>query len=261
MLARRIIPCLDVKDGRVVKGVNFVSLVDAGDPVALARAYEAQGADELVLLDITATIEGRRALRDVVRATARELTMPFTVGGGVRGVDDVVDLLRAGCDKVSMNSAAVRSPEVIDEAARVVGGQCVVLAIDAKRTAEGWEVYVDGGRTPTGRDAVAWAREVERRGAGELLVTSIDADGTKNGYDTALLRAVREVSSLPLIASGGAGRVEHFVEAFEAGADAALAASLFHFGELPIPVLKEALRERGVAVRPAPLERGTADAR
>jgi len=260
MLARRIIPCLDVKDGRVVKGVNFVSLVDAGDPVALARAYESQGADELVLLDITATIEGRRALLDVVRATARELSMPFTVGGGVRGVDDVVALLRAGCDKVSINSAAVREPAKLDEAAHVVGDQCVVLAIDAKRSDQGWEVYVNGGRTATGVDAVAWAREAERRGAGELLVTSIDTDGTKRGYDLDLLRAVREVSSLPLIVSGGAGSVDHFVAAFEAGADAALAASLFHFGELPIPVLKEVLRERGVAVRTVRGMRGVVNA-
>ncbi|TAM91428.1 imidazole glycerol phosphate synthase subunit HisF [bacterium] len=261
MLARRIIPCLDVKDGRVVKGVNFISLVDAGDPVALARAYEEQGADELVLLDITATIEGRRALLDVVRATACELTMPFTVGGGVRGVDDVVDLLRAGCDKVSINSAAVRDPAVLDEAARVVGGQCVVVAIDAKRRAEGWEVHVNGGRTQTGVDAVAWAREAERRGAGELLLTSIDADGTKQGYDLELLRAVRDASSLPLIASGGAGGIEDFVDAFEAGADAALAASLFHFGELAIPALKDALRDRGVAVRAVAGARGSADVR
>ncbi|TAM60723.1 imidazole glycerol phosphate synthase subunit HisF [bacterium] len=261
MLARRIIPCLDVKDGRVVKGVNFVSLVDAGDPVALARAYEEQGADELVLLDITATIEGRRALLEAVQAAARELTMPFTVGGGVRGVDDVVDLLRAGCDKVSINSAAVREPGILDEAARVVGGQCVVVAIDAKRHAQGWEVHVNGGRTPTGADALTWAREAQRRGAGELLVTSIDADGTKQGYDLELLRAMREVSSLPLIASGGAGKIEDFAAAFDAGADAALAASLFHFGELAIPTLKEALRERGVPVRPAAGTRGTADVR
>ena len=253
MLARRIVPCLDIKDGRVVKGVRFVDLSDAGDPVALARRYEAEGADELVFLDITATVEGRRATYEVVRAVARELTIPFAVGGGVRGVEDVNELLRAGCDKVSMNSAALRSPELIRDASRRFGAQCVLVAIDARRSdamPAGFEVVVDGGRTPTGRDAIAWAAECERLGAGELLVTSIDRDGTRDGYDLALTRAIRDACDLPLIASGGAGAVEHFVEVFrEADADAALAASLFHYAELTIADLKDALATAGVVVR------------
>jgi imidazole glycerol-phosphate synthase subunit HisF len=257
VLARRIIPCLDIKDGRVVKGVRFVELSDAGDPVALARRYEAEGADELVFLDITATIEGRRATLEVVRAVARELTIPFAVGGGVRGVDDVNDLLRAGCDKVSLNSAAVRDPDLIRAASRRFGAQCVVVAMDARRVEglpSGFEVVVDGGRTPTGRDAVAWARDCEELGAGELLVTSIDRDGTRDGYDLALTRAIRDACNLPLIASGGAGCVADFVAVFrDADADAALAASLFHYAELSIGDLKNELAAAGIVVRREPV--------
>jgi cyclase len=250
MLVRRIIPCLDIKEGRVVKGVRFVDLSDAGDPVELARRYENEGADELVFLDITATVEGRRATLAVVRAVAAELTIPFAVGGGVRTVDDVNDLLRAGCDKVSVNSAAVRDPGLIDEAARRFGAQCIVVAIDA-RTVDGcFEVVVDGGRTPAGRDAVDWAREAERRGAGELLVTSIDRDGTRAGFDLPLLRALREAVDLPIVASGGAGGIGDFVEVFQhAGSDAALAASLFHYGELAIVDVKRELAAHGIPVR------------
>ena len=257
MLARRIIPCLDIKDGRVVKGVRFVELADAGDPVALARRYEEEGADELVFLDITATVEGRRATLAVVRSVARELTIPFAVGGGVRGVEDVNDLLRAGCDKVSINSAAVRDPELVRRASLRFGAQCIVVAIDARRSGaagSGFEVVVDGGRTPTGRDAVAWARELEERGAGELLVTSIDRDGTRDGYDLALTRAIRDACDLPLIASGGAGKIADFTAVFrDADADAALAASLFHYGELAIHDLKDALAADGVVVRRDPV--------
>jgi len=250
MLARRIIPCLDIKDGRVVKGVKFVDLADAGDPVELARRYENEGADELVFLDITATVEGRAATLEVVRAVAAELTIPFAVGGGVKSAGDMNDLLRAGCDKVSMNSAALRRPELLDEAALRFGAQCVVLAIDARTTAAGFEVVVDGGRTPTGRDAVAWAREAERRGAGELLVTSIDRDGTRAGFDLPLLRAIRDAVDLPIIASGGAGNAQDFIDVFErADSDAALAASLFHYAELGIVDLKRALAARGIPVR------------
>lgn len=251
VLARRIIPCLDIKDGRVVKGIRFVDLADAGDPVALARTYEAAGADELVFLDITATVEGRKATLDVVRAVAAELTIPFAVGGGVRCVDDVRQLLRAGCDKVSINSAALRDPQIVAESSAIFGRQCVVVAIDARRTEQGFEVVIDGGRTPTGKDAIAWAVEAERLGAGELLVTSIDADGTKTGFDIALTRAIRRATKLPVIASGGAGSIEHFVEVFEeAEADAALAASLFHYGEIPIERLKNELTRHGIAIRP-----------
>lgn len=253
MLARRIVPCLDIKDGRVVKGVRFVDLSDAGDPVALARRYEAEGADELVFLDITATVEGRRATREVVRSVARELTIPFAVGGGVRGVEDINDLLRAGCDKVSVNSAAIRDPDLVRSASRRFGAQCVIVAIDARRSTaapSGFEVVVDGGRTATGLDAIAWAAECERLGAGELLVTSIDRDGTRDGYDLPLTRAIREACDLPLIASGGAGAIEHFVEVFRAAdADAALAASLFHYAELAIGDLKDALAAEGIVVR------------
>jgi cyclase len=253
VLARRVIPCLDIRAGRVVKGVRFEAVADAGDPVELARLYEARGADELVFLDITATLEGRKAMRDVVRAVAAELTIPFAVGGGVSSADDVRALLRAGCDKVSLNSAAVRAPEVLHAAPSEFGSQCIVLAIDARRkpASAGWEVVVDGGRTPTGRDAVAWACEAVERGAGEILLTSIDRDGTKAGFDLALTRAVREAVAVPVIASGGAGNTADFAAVFlEAGADAALAASLFHFGELDIADLKADLAARGIPIRP-----------
>ena len=251
MIARRIIPCLDIKDGRVVKGVRFVDLVDAGDPVALARAYEDAGADELVFLDITATVEGRRATRSVVAAVAAELTIPFAVGGGINGIEDARDLLRSGCDKISINSAAVRAPQLIDAAAAEFGSQCVVVAIDARCRDSSWEVVVDGGRTPTGKDAVAWAQEAARRGAGEILLTSMDADGTKAGYDVPLTKSVRDAIAIPVIASGGAGTIEDFVRVFElAQADAALAASLFHYGILEIGVLKRELAARGIHVRP-----------
>ncbi|MFN2448701.1 MAG: imidazole glycerol phosphate synthase subunit HisF [Candidatus Baltobacteraceae bacterium] len=252
-LVRRIIPCLDIKDGRVVKGVRFVQLRDAGDPVELARAYEASGADELVFLDITATLEARAATREVVRAVAAELTMPFSVGGGVNSLQDVRALLRAGCDKVSLNSAAVRSPQLLSQAAAEFGSQCIVLAIDARKNADagGWEVLIDGGRTGTGLAVLTWAQQAAALGAGEILLTSMDRDGTKSGFDIALTRAVRDAVVLPVIASGGAGSIEDFAAVFEqADADAALAASLFHFGELTIPDLKEALLKRGIAVRP-----------
>lgn len=255
MLARRIIPCLDIKDGRVVKGVRFLELADAGDPVELARRYEAEGADELVFLDITATVEGRRATLAVVRSVAAELTIPFAVGGGIASLDDINALLRAGCDKVSLNSAALRNPGVIDDASRRFGAQCIVIAIDARSVPESetgfaFEVVVDGGRTPTGRDAIAWAREVQQRGGGELLVTSIDRDGTRSGFDLALLRALRDAVDLPIIASGGAGSVGDFVDVFDrADSDAALAASLFHFRELAIGDLKRELAQHGIAVR------------
>ncbi|WP_448591022.1 imidazole glycerol phosphate synthase subunit HisF [Thermoflexus hugenholtzii] len=250
-LARRIIPCLDIRAGRVVKGVRFVDLRDAGDPVAHARFYEEEGADELVFLDITASVEDRGILLEVVRRVAEVLSIPFTVGGGVRDVEDFRALLRAGADKVSINTAAVQHPERITEAARRFGSQCVVVAIDAKRVGpDRWEVYIHGGRTPTGLDAVAWAREAERRGAGEILLTSIDADGTREGYDLALTRAVAEAVGIPVIASGGAGAPEHFYRVFTEGkADAALAASLFHFRELRIADLKRDLAERGIPVR------------
>jgi imidazole glycerol-phosphate synthase subunit HisF len=253
MLAKRIVPCLDIKDGRVVKGVRFVELADAGDPVELARRYEAAGADELVFLDITATVEGRGATLAVVRAVAAELTIPFAVGGGVKTVDDVNALLRAGCDKVSLNSAALRRPELISSAAQIFGNQCIVIAIDARASGDSFEVVVDGGRTPTGRDAIEWAREAERLGAGELLVTSIDRDGTRSGFDLALLRAMRDAVDLPVIASGGAGSIADFVDVFaRADADAALAASLFHYGELEIGALKDGLAAHGISVRREP---------
>lgn len=250
MYAKRIIPCLDVKNGRVVKGVSFVDLVDAGDPVACAAAYDAQGADELVLLDITASHEGRGTMTEIVRRVAETVFIPFTVGGGIASVEDFTRLLRAGADKISVNSAAVRDPELISKASAKFGAQCVVCAIDAKRRDQGWEVYLNGGRIPTGLDAVAWAKEAERRGAGEILLTSMDCDGQKTGYDLELTRVVSEAVGVPVIASGGAGKAEHFLDAFTDGkADAVLAASLFHFNELPIPELKAYLNARGVPVR------------
>ena len=231
--------------------MRFVDLTDAGDAVALARRYEANGADELVFLDITATIEGRPALLELVRAVAAELTIPFAVGGGVRSVEDVRGLLRAGCDKVSINSAAVRSPHVLREAALEFGSQCIVLAIDAKRNAEreGWEVFIDGGRSPSGLDAVAWAREAAALGAGEILLTSIDRDGTKSGFELALTRAVRDAVSVPVIASGGAGELEHLAQALQAGADAVLCASIFHYGRYTVAQAKAHLAASGIPVR------------
>jgi cyclase len=250
MLTRRIIPCLDVKEGRVVKGVKFLDLRDAGDPVQAALAYDAQGADELVFLDITASHEDRAIMLDVVRRTAEVLYIPFTVGGGLRTVDDVRMLLRAGAEKVSFNTAALQRPEVIRESAERFGSQCIVVAIDARRESDRWGVYTHGGRRPTGRDAVAWAQEAVGLGAGEILLTSMDRDGTKDGYDLELTRAIAEAVTVPVIASGGAGTLEHFREAFtEADASAALAASLFHFGTYTIAEVKDYLAERGVEVR------------
>ena len=250
MLTKRIIPCLDVDRGRVVKGVNFVNLRDAGDPVAAAQAYDEAGADELVFLDITASAEGRGTVLDVVRRTAQGIYMPLTVGGGLRTVEDVRRLLRAGADKVSLNTAAVERPEVIRDAAERFGSQCIVCAIDAKRRNSGWEVYTHGGRKPTGRDAVDWAQEVADLGAGEILLTSMDADGTQAGYDLALTRTVAEAVSVPVIASGGVGGLEHLYEGLTlGGADAVLAASIFHFGHHTIGQAKRYLRERGVPVR------------
>ncbi|HIR10931.1 MAG TPA: imidazole glycerol phosphate synthase subunit HisF [Candidatus Fimenecus excrementavium] len=252
MYAKRIIPCLDVKNGRVVKGVNFVNLRDAGDPVECAVEYDKKGADELVLLDISATNEGRGTMIDIVSRVANSIFIPFTVGGGIRTTEDFKELLRAGADKISVNSAAVRNPDLINEAAYKFGSQCVVCAIDAKRREQGsWEVYLNGGRLPTGIDAVTWAQEAVSRGAGEILLTSMDCDGKKTGYDLELTRAVSERVGVPVIASGGAGALEHFYDALTVGkADAVLAASLFHFNEIPIETLKAYLSERGIPVRP-----------
>lgn len=251
MYAKRIIPCLDVNCGRVVKGISFVNLRDAGDPVQAAEEYDRQGADELVFLDITATAEARGIMEDMVRRVAERIFIPFTVGGGIRSVDDFTRLLRAGADKVSVNSAALLRPELISEAAQKFGSQCVVCAIDAKRRpGGGWTVYRSGGRIDTERDALQWAREAEHLGAGEILLTSMDCDGQKTGYDLELTAAVSQSVSIPVIASGGAGKPEHFYDAFQKGkADAVLAASLFHFGEITIPELKRYLAGRGVPVR------------
>lgn len=251
MYAKRIIPCLDVKDGRVVKGTSFVNLRDAGDPVEAAAAYDKQGADELVLLDITASSDARKIIVDIVNAVANTIFIPFTVGGGIRTVEDFTEILRAGADKVSVNSAAVLQPDIINEASYKFGSQCVVAAIDAKRRESGgWEVYINGGRTPMGLDAVEWAVEAEKRGAGEILLTSMDCDGQKNGYDLELTRAVSQSVGIPVIASGGAGNMRHFLDAFTDGsADAVLAASLFHFGEIKIADLKSYLSDNGVSVR------------
>lgn len=252
MFTKRIIPCLDVNTGRVVKGVNFVDLKDAGDPVEIARAYDKAGADELVFLDITASSDERRTVVDMVRQVAECVFIPFTVGGGIRTVDDFRAILREGADKVSINSSAINTPELISDAADKFGSQCVVVAIDAKRREDGsgWNIYKNGGRIDVGIDAVEWAEKVERLGAGEILLTSMDCDGTKAGYDLDLTRAIAENVSIPVIASGGAGTLEHFKEALTEGkADAALAASLFHYKELEIRQVKEYLREEGVPVR------------
>jgi cyclase len=253
VLTKRVIPCLDVKDGRVVKGVRFVDLRDAGDPVEAALAYDEQGADELVFLDITASHENRKIMLDVVHRTAEGIYIPLTVGGGIRGIDDVRVLLRAGADKVSLNTAALDNPQVVREAAERFGSQCIVVAVDARRENGHWGVYTHGGRRPAGRDAVEWAGEAERLGAGEILLTSMDRDGTGTGYDLELTRAVSESVSIPVIASGGAGALEHLYEGLAAGrADAVLAASIFHFGTYSIAEAKEYLRARGIEVRLGP---------
>lgn len=251
MLTKRIIPCLDVKEGRVVKGTNFVGLRDAGDPVERAAAYDAEGADELVFLDITATFEERKAMLDVIRKTAGKVFMPLTVGGGISSVEDIRNALLAGADKTSLNSAAVKNPQLIADGARMFGSQCIVLAIDARRVGENkWEVYVAGGRKPTGIDAVEWAKQGVALGAGEILLTSMDADGTKNGYDIPLTKAISSVVNVPVIASGGAGKLEDFYEVLtEGGADAVLAASVFHYKTFTIKEVKEYLRSRGIEVR------------
>ncbi len=251
MHTKRIIPCLDVKDGRVVKGTNFVSLRDAGDPVELAAFYDRELADELVFLDITASSDGRNTMVDVVRRTASQVFIPFTVGGGIRSVDDIRTMLHAGADKVSLNTAAVKQPALIAEGAKSFGRQCIVLAVDAKRCGEGkWEVYINGGRTPTGLDVLEWIRRGVDLGAGEILLTSMDCDGTKDGYDNELNRAVSELVEVPVIASGGAGTLQHFADALVQGkADAVLAASVFHYGEFSIRQTKEYLRSQGIEVR------------
>lgn len=251
MLAKRIIPCLDVKAGRVVKGINFVKLRDAGDPVESARIYDEQGADELTFLDITASYEKRNIMIDIVSRTAEEVFIPLTVGGGIRTLEDIRNLLRAGADKVSLNTSAVNNPSFVSEAAEEFGTQCIVVAIDAKQVASGrWEVYTHGGKTPTGIDALQWALEVEERGAGEILLTSMDRDGTQIGYDIPLTKAITDTLKIPVIASGGVGTLEHLREGLqEGGADAVLAASIFHFGKYSIKETKEYLRNHGIVVR------------
>jgi cyclase len=251
-LTKRIIPCLDVKEGRVVKGIQFVQLRDAGDPVELARFYDEQGADELVFLDISASVEGRKTMVEVVKAVASELAIPFTVGGGINALEDMKRILRAGADKVSLNTAAVLNPELIKEGASYFGSQCIVVAIDAKYDQDlgTWRVFTHGGRTPTDKKVIEWAVEAAELGAGEILLTSMDSDGEKNGFDLALTKAVSEAVSIPVIASGGAGNSEHFAEAFQAGkADAALAASIFHYKETSVDEVKSFLREKGVSIR------------
>jgi cyclase len=252
MITKRIIPCLDVKEGRVVKGIQFVQLRDAGDPVELARFYDEQGADELVFLDISASHEGRKTMVEVVKAVAAELAIPFTVGGGINSLEDMKRILRAGADKVSLNTAAVNHPELITEGSDFFGSQCIVVAIDAKwdETLGSWRVYTHGGRTPVDKEVIAWAKEAVERGAGEILLTSMDCDGEKAGFDLALTKAVSEAVTVPVIASGGAGNAEHFADAFIAGkADAALAASIFHYKETSVREVKSYLREKGVNVR------------
>ena len=252
MFTKRIIPCLDVNNGRVVKGVNFVDLRDAGDPVEVAKVYDKEGADELVFLDITASSDARNTVVDMVEQVAENIFIPFTVGGGIRTVEDFRTILRAGADKISINSSALNTPDLISDAAYKFGSQCVVVAIDAKKRADGsgWNVYKNGGRIDTGRDAVEWAMEAERRGAGEILLTSMDGDGTKAGYDLNVTRQIADAVSIPVIASGGAGELSHFYDAFSEGhADAALAASLFHYKELTIREVKEYLRDKGIPVR------------
>ena len=246
--AKRIIPCLDVKDGRVVKGANFVGLVDAGDPVEIAKRYNEEGADELCFLDITASHLERDTIVDVVERVARELFIPLTVGGGIRTIDDISRLLNVGCDKISLNSAAIKNPNLIDEAANKFGSQCVVVAIDAKKTGDSYSIFINGGRLDTGKDALVWAKEAQERGAGEILLTSMDSDGVKNGFELNLTQIFSSLD-IPVIASGGAGNMEHFKDAFLAGADACLAASIFHFREIEIKALKRYLQEQGIEVR------------
>ena len=252
MHAKRIIPCLDVHNGRVVKGVNFVNLMDAGDPVAVGAAYDKEGADELIFLDITASSDGRQIMLDMVRRVAQTVFIPFTVGGGIRTIDDFRDILREGADKISINSTAVKNPSLISDTASVFGSQCVVVAIDAKRRDDksGWDVFINGGRINTGLDAIQWAKKANRLGAGEILLTSMDCDGTKKGYDIELTKAIANEVSIPVIASGGAGQMPHFYDAIVKGnADAVLAASLFHYKEMTIRDLKNYLHERGIPVR------------
>jgi cyclase len=252
MLAKRIIPCLDVKDGRVVKGTQFLNLRDSGDPVEIAELYCQQGADELVFLDITASHEKRGIILDVVRHTAENVFMPLTVGGGIRTIDDIRTLLNAGTDKVSINTTAVKDPDFVNMASKRFGSQCIVVAIDAKREGDGWGVFINGGRTPTGKDVIQWAKEVESRGAGEILLTSMDCDGTKDGFDLELTRTISESLEIPVIASGGAGNLDHFFDVFTKGkADAALAASIFHFKEYEIATVKNFLADKGIIVRKA----------
>ena len=247
--AKRIIPCLDVNNGRVVKGVNFVNLIDAGDPVEVAKIYNDSGADELCFLDITASFENRDTIVHVVESVAKQLFIPLTVGGGIRKIDDISRLLNVGCDKVSINSAAISNPNLIDEAAKKFGSQCVVVALDVKKTGDSYNIYIHGGRTDTGIDAYKWAKEVESRGAGEILLTSMDADGTKAGFDLEVTGKISKMLQIPVIASGGAGNTRHIKDAFECGADAALAASIFHFGEIKICDLKQYLASNGIKVR------------
>lgn len=250
MLSKRIIPCLDVKAGRVVKGTNFVGLRDAGDPIELAKKYDDERADELVFLDITASHEKRGTMIEVAKNCAAQVFIPFTVGGGIRTVEDMREMLKAGADKISVNSAAVKNPEIISEGAKKFGSQCIVLAVDAKRNATGWEIFINGGRTPTGLDCLEWVQKAVGLGAGEILLTSMDADGTKDGYDIELTRAVSESVNVPVIASGGAGELEHFYKVLTAGkADAVLAASVFHYGKYKIREVKDFLKNRGVEVR------------
>jgi cyclase len=250
MLTKRIIPCLDIRDGRTVKGINFLNIADAGDPVELAARYAAEGADELVFLDITATVERRKTLVRLAERVAREVNIPFTVGGGITSVDDVHGIILSGADKISLNSSAVRNPDLITSIASVYGSQCVTVAIDTGLTANGWEVFLDGGRTPTGMSATKWAKEAENRGAGEILLTSMRGDGTKNGFSIEITKTITEAAGIPVVASGGAGKPEHFSDLFEkTGCSAALAASVFHYGEIRISDLKNYLKSKNIPVR------------
>ncbi len=250
MYCKRIIPCLDVKDGKVVKGINFVGLKEVGSPVELAKKYYEDGADELVFLDITASHENRNTMLDIVKEVAKVIFIPFTVGGGIRTIEDIKETLRAGADKVSLNSIIIKNPDLINEASKIYGSQCIVAAIDAKKHNDSWNVYINGGRIDTGIDVIDWIKEVQERGAGEILLTSMDSDGTKDGYDIELLRKANQVCKVPLIASGGCGSLEHFLEVFkEDVSDAALAASLFHYGELTVEQVKTYLKENGISVR------------